>query len=397
MKNRCVMLLSVAALSLIATGCMETKKEEKTVNSVNNTQKETTSFEENLNSIDWNTEYLNVELTDRFKINGTVMSSQVYSNKFGLYEYTIVESDDEITFEEEVKLSEEIAKDIDEYYGKEVSYVNREEKDPKRISNVVNRSDRWGYIEPTYTDMSWLADVANTFMPYWSDDYDKEKMDGVLAGFKEKFEKYAGFKLDNYKCIYTGGKFYEDLTRVKEYFEDEKAVMTVDDWPVKNYYQVEYYKSMDNGTWIQDLDNIAWDVLDNEVENPKLCYGINVGRVNAMGSLKLGITLNADMEIKCFWGDKMLKVEDEPFEMIEVKQLSEIITNVYNKYKNNDVLIADAKMVYYVYAESELNSENMREAYIAPYWLITYRLGKAECFYQLIYSAIDGKLVFSVI
>jgi len=134
---------------------------------------------------------------------------------------------------------------------------------------------------------------------------------------------------------------------------------------------------------------------EGEIINPLTSYEEMNDAIIAWGNNKIELFLDSDYNIKAFQSEVTIDIEEEPFAEMEIISLKQILEDVYKRNQYKMVTVTNAELCYSCYMEEELGKGNMRDVYIAPFWVITYLASGADAQYQYIYSAVTGSMLDS--
>ncbi len=379
-----------SAVFLCLSGCMETGESRPGEDKEEKTKAEYENFEDVLEDIDWSGNYISAEFGENFKIEASVVSDTVYNNEFGLYNISEVE---EVYGEEE-----KIAADLDSYYGSKVSFITSDMTNPvKQSPNVGYTSRVWWYNSKDKYNSYNFIDTLDVFFPFESKDLDKNIIDEKLDVFLQYFSKYMNFEPKDYRCIEFGEEFYD---RIEE-FGNKSGNTVIDERIVESrekFYNIRFSPVLDNGVFLEDAgDYVQKKLLDGEKVSPILSYSKENNTVSPYVKVNADIVMDSEYNIKSFEGTNSINIEKEPFKKVSIVSLKDIIKKVYEKNKYNIVTVTDISLYYSGYIGDELNENNMRDIYLAPYWVVTYYVEGNDVQYQYIYLAETGELLFATV
>ncbi|MBE5922482.1 MAG: hypothetical protein E7269_07000 [Lachnospiraceae bacterium] len=376
-KGKVLWSISMCIMIVLLCGCKDINEPATDLNSQDKADEnsEFVSFSE----IEWETDYIETDISDTFKIKANVVPESVYGQTFGLYRYSS---------RERTELDQDIfAQIVDAYYGKDVSVTADEIKDviSGEITVTVNSN---GMLYSGRIDSLDIFNIPiyDTFFPIKTNDYDTEKMNMTVDDFVQTFADYINFSTDGYRCIYYGEEYREKIKASGVELEPCS--------PQEGCFDVEIHNVLEHGIYFRGLQ-YRYKLQEGEIINPLTSYEEMNDAIIAWGNNKIELFLDSDYNIKAFQSEVTIDIEEEPFAEMEIISLKQILEDVYKRNQYKMVTVTNAELCYSCYMEEELGKGNMRDVYIAPFWVITYLASGADAQYQYIYSAVTGSMLDS--
>lgn len=418
------LLLYIILVMLLITGCKKTEIEDE--NNLKNTggiseqgdepeAESEKTLEELLGEVDMEQSHINLKLSKNVMIDADITQYSQYKDGLNLYRIN------DITDEENSEKG--FVKALDDFFGKDVTItiaeqeqLKKETKEEVDFTCVYDRLFQYYFESYKYGDCLNSLSVYRIAIPFYKNNYDKKFVDGIIEKVLTEFSKEFLIDVsDDYECIWVNSEYYaktEDFIKkiipsqysdvkpnLKDYFEDETCQNK------EEYYIVRLMQRKDGGI---ELDNI--------MELPFKLSEFGVMETKGTGILRKRedaycVTIDNDIRI-LFTADGSIRVieirhnaniEDTPFESVQVKNIQEMLSIIYDQYK------------YSIEKEDEVEIFNMELKYmgalhkddagnvitcIKPYWVIQF-YDKRESYESsrqiIIYDAVTGKVALNML
>lgn len=375
------LIIAVFLLMSVIAGCMSTETDK-------DMEEETTiSVEAVIDTLDWDKQQINEELNKNFILDAVITPESVYDKGIGLYKYG--------EFSEEDYNREEIVQSLTAYNEKYAMEGYTPEilmsVDSLNMSAILN-SEYAGQYEG-------ISDCIDTFFPIENQEgqYDKEKAESVINEFVQAVSGGIDLSSYGYRCFCWNQELRD---KINQFTSDMDINPVVDIESLQeNFYHIRIMKEPNEGCFIKDLAYASRPVLSGEQPG-------NLTEIDVNGNMEprhcgnyVDIYLDENYSVIAYSFQIISKIEDIPFDTIDIIPAKDIIKSVYNKFKNSykSVAVKDIRLVYSRYLDENLGEDNTREPYIAPYWVVTYFIEGNESSYQMFYSAIDGAIIYSIL
>lgn len=390
-------VLAILGLSIICniTACKPAYKEankDTEANKGEKTEIDVTSLED----INWSAKHLNCQLSERVAIDADIVPDSIWKSKFGLYHYTLYDNKDEPV---DLERTEQLAEVLDQYYGRDVTLVEKDITDElHQIENVAVRN------EPPQVSFSmndtWHSSLISynleTYCPVKITGYDEAAIDSKVKELQELLYEYTGIHECPYDVYWFGEDMYAKLADIEKKYGIISVLSDEAIQKQEEFYEIIVRPKLDYDISVQRLPNISFQSLNGENDSEFIVKD-NLGKdVPYMGDYNMGIILDKEYNMVLLHSRKMFDIEDKPFDHIEIYGLDEILQKFMKQNKRLNTTILDVSMYYSASLSGELDEENNRDVYMAPYWVITYySVGKTGNS-QYIYSAVTGELVYNI-
>ena len=214
----------IAGISIICTiaGCKSAYKEENS-NISGDKKNETVDITER-EDIDWNAEKLTCELSSNITLDGTVIPKSIWDSEFGLYHYTVTEN---MYAETDEQKTEELAKKLDDYYGRNVTLIR------KNITNPLVEKENPMYEPDNKSLLFYLDDtphvnlmyyVLEAFLPVKVTGYDEEKLNSKVNEIQDLLYDYTNVRASEFTVYWFGDKMYDTINEIQNKFTSTNAL-----------------------------------------------------------------------------------------------------------------------------------------------------------------------------
>lgn len=390
--GKTVKIFFVVCMACLTTACKATTSE---------TEETKKTYKELLESIDMESDRLDIQLTDNLNIHADIIPKSSYENGLGVYEF----QRETLSFS-----SEEFAKRLNKYYGKE-QIVSSTQKGSALMDNEAHCSSGPSGSTATYfynKEAQSYIDFAVTLFGTKYPIYIKQP-DEILAQADTIRQKvfYDQFPNMNEKCfqyiILAGEEDYNKLEKqyrnihigLKE--NDEDRLFTMDMWvggtiseQKRSVYGAQCYEIVGNtNLFLKPINRASYKNTENR-QIPETSYKSMGSEVITPIDNKLLIVFDDSGQLQAIYTAKYIRVNDTPEKTEQIIDLKKVIDILYEKMKNVKKPVNIYSIDLYYTGVIAEEGEGL-EDYISPVWEIYYYDSSSKSRASIVLDAITGK------
>lgn len=397
MKKKITVIIFILSIICNMTSCKpaykeDTENKEEKRGSITDVKTDIIHLED----IDWNTKHLNCRLSERVTIDADIVPDSIWKQKFGLYHYRINKNQEALIDKEK---TEELAEVLDNYYGRNVTLIEKNMTNPtKQIENPMVRSEDSSIfftLENTIHDYI-MSNILEASCPVKITGYDKEAVNSKVQELQELLYEYTHINQSSYDVYWFGKDMYTKLADIQKKYGSGDCLGEEVMERQEEFFEIRIRPVLDFGITVKRIPNISFEPLDGENASEFIQKDGKGYDMVKMGENILDIVLDNQYEMIMVSSQKTLDIEEEPFESVEIFGLDEILQKFMERNKSSNIAVLDVSMYYSATASEQLDNENNRDVYLAPFWVVTYHSGSSTSNYQYVFSAVTGELVYSL-
>ncbi len=241
-----------------------------------------------------------------------------------------------------------------------------------------------------------MSNILEASCPVKITGYDKEAVNSKVQELQELLYEYTHINQSSYDVYWFGKDMYTKLADIQKKYGSGDCLGEEVMERQEEFFEIRIRPVLDFGITVKRIPNISFKPLDGENASEFIQKDGKGYDMVKMGENILDIVLDNQYEMIMVSSQKTLDIEEEPFESVEIFGLDEILQKFMERNKSSNIAVLDVSMYYGATASEQLDNENNRDVYLAPFWVVTYHSGSSTSNYQYVFSAVTGELVYSL-